>query len=231
MNYQNLTIIFCLPGRTFSNNFLNSWSNLLVWLIKNNIKPIICNRYNSNVYYVRNSCLGGDVRNGIYQKPFNGKIKYDYLMWIDSDIVFTINDFINLLSHQKNIVSGLYLMKGGDNFATVLNWDKKFYQKNGYFEFLNIQKRKQFINNKQNLIKASYTGFGFILVKYGVFESLEYPWFRPIWENFNENMKDFTSEDVGICNILTKKGYKIFIDLNVVVGHEKSTILNTNSYI
>lgn len=228
MNNENLTIIFCLPGRTFSNNFLTSWSTLLVWLIKNNIKPIICNRYNSNVYYVRNLCLGGDVRNGIYQKPFNGQIKYDYLMWIDSDIVFTIDDFRNLLLHKKDIVSGLYLMQGGNNYATVLDWDKNYYKQYGSFEFLNIKKHSELLNNKERLIKASYTGFGFILIKYNVFESLEYPWFRPIWEEFDNNMKDFSSEDVGICNILIKKGYDIYIDLHVVVGHEKNTILKPN---
>ena len=30
-------------------------------------------------------------------------------MWIDSDQVYTVNDFIKLLSAKKDIVSGLYL--------------------------------------------------------------------------------------------------------------------------
>ena len=31
-------VIFCLPGRTFSDNFLKSWTDLLVELPKHNIQ-------------------------------------------------------------------------------------------------------------------------------------------------------------------------------------------------
>lgn len=224
-----LRIIFALPGRSFTNNFLIAWSELLTWCYRNNIIPILSNRYTSNVYYVRNMCLGGDVNRGIYQKPYNGKINYDYIMWIDSDIVFKVTDFINLLKQKKDIVSGLYLMQGGTSYATVINWDSQFFKKNGHFDFLNIIKHKELQKNN-NIITVSYTGLGFMLVKYGVFESIEYPWFRPTWEEFGNNIKDFSSEDVGWCKTILKKGYKIHIDLNTVVGHEKSIVLHPSIY-
>ncbi len=222
-----MNIVFCIPGRTYSNNFLLCWSKLLVYCLKNNINPIICNRTSSNVYYVRNMCLGGDVSSGIYQKPFKGKLNYDYIMWIDSDIVFTIKDFKNLLKHQKNIVSGLYLMNKGISFATVKNWDKNFYKKNGYFKFLTYKDIKQHVKQNPNtLLEVEYTGFGWMLIKKGVFEKMEYPWFRPIWEDFGKNenddkIKEFTSEDVGWCQTILKKGFKIYVDPNIIVGHEK----------
>ncbi len=222
-----MNIVFCIPGRTYSNNFLLCWSKLLVYCLKNNINPIICNRTSSNVYYVRNMCLGGDVSSGIYQKPFKGKLNYDYIMWIDSDIVFTIKDFKNLLKHQKNIVSGLYLMNKGISFATVKNWDKNFYKKNGYFKFLTYKDIKQHVKQNPNtLLEVEYTGVGWMLIKKGVFEKIEYPWFRPIWEDFGKNenddkIKEFTSEDVGWCQTILKKGFKIYVDPNIIVGHEK----------
>ena len=91
-----MRIVFCLPGNTFSDNFLKSWTELLMYLPKYGITPILSSSYNSVVYYVRNQCLGGSVLAGKNQHPFNGQ-NYDYIMWIDSDMVFTVDDFIGLL--------------------------------------------------------------------------------------------------------------------------------------
>jgi len=229
-----LNIIFCLPGTPFSNKFLMGWTDLITYCLTHEISPIISNRLNSNVYFVRNAVLGGNVQNGIKQKPIGGKVKYDYLMWIDSDQVFEVSHFIKLLKANKDIVSGLYFMNGGKRFATVEKWDKEFYKKNGCFEFLTPQIVMEWRKSNPNkLMSVEYTGFGWILVKYGIFESMEYPWFRPIWEDFGttENgdpIREFASEDVGWCKTAIEKGYKIWIDTDVIVGHEKLIIYGTN---
>lgn len=76
-------VVFCLPGDSFSGTFLECWSNLLAECLRHNIVPIISRRCSCNIYFVRNMCLGADVSRGKDQKPFDGKIDYDYLMWID----------------------------------------------------------------------------------------------------------------------------------------------------
>ena len=81
------TIVFCIPGCTFSYKFLRCWTNLLFWCIQNDINPILSNDIDSNVYFVRSKILGGSTLRGKHQKPFNGTIDYDYIMFIDSDIV------------------------------------------------------------------------------------------------------------------------------------------------
>ncbi len=47
-------------------------------------------------------------------------------MWIDSDIVFTPQQFQKLLDHKEDIVSGIYKMDGGTHYATTsvtgTNW-------------------------------------------------------------------------------------------------------------
>ncbi len=221
------TIVFCLPGRTFSNKFLMSWTELIMNLFRMGFNIRISQKYTSNVYYVRNMCLGGDVMRGINQKPFDGKLDYDYMMWIDSDQIFDTNQFLKLLKHDKPIVSGLYLMNGGKNYATVRYWNLDFFRKNSYFQFLDTQSIKKFQKENPNkLMEVEYTGFGFMLVKKGVFESLEYPWFKPLFEyEIAKNVVDFCSEDVSFCKQILKKGYKIYIDTTVIVGHEKLTVL------
>ena len=128
-----IKIIFCIPGRQFTNHFLTSWTNLLSYCFRNNIQAILCNRYTSNVYYVRSMCLGGNVLSGVDQKPWQGKIDYDYMMWIDSDIVFQPEQIMQLLNHKKDIVTGMYKMNGGTHYAIVKDWNEEQFLKNGTF--------------------------------------------------------------------------------------------------
>ena len=96
---------------------------------------------------------------------------------------------------------------------------------NGKFHFLTPED----IKGKEELMSVDYTGFGWILVKKSVFESMEYPWFKPLWFQFGqaENgslIKEFCSEDVGWCKTIKKLGYEIFVDPTIIVGHEKTIV-------
>ena len=42
---------------------------------------------------------------------------------------------------------------------------------------------------------------------------------------FTPEIREFMSEDVGFCQKLIKNNVKIHVDLNVIVGHEKTHIL------
>ena len=215
------TIVFCIPGRSFSNAFLNCWTDLFAWCMHNNIQALLSNAYDSNVYYVRNRVLGADEKRGRNQKPFNGKVEYDYLMWIDSDMVFNVDHFKALLKMKKDISTGIYKTANNKHYATVKNWDLDFYKNNGRFEFLT----DTLLEQEEDIFPVQYSGLGWMLIKRGVIESLEYPWFRPLWEKVNENISTFTSEDVGFCKKAIEKGYKIYANKNIVIGHEKSWIL------
>ena len=220
-------IIFCLPGRTFSDNFLKSWTDLLVELPKHNIQWGLSQKYHVNRYFVCNSCLGGSSIGGKNQKPFQGKVDYDYLMWIDSDQVFKPEDFLNLLKKAQetkvSILSGLYLMQGGDLFATVEDWDKEFFKQNGFFKFLTPED----VSSRKEIFKVSYTGFGWLLVKRGVFESLEYPWVQPTW--FDEDgVYEMTTTDCGFMHRAAEKGHHTYVDPTIIVGHEKTSVLTVD---
>ena len=215
-----MKLIICLPGNNFSGNWLDSFLAFYNWCIKNKITVMISRRESCNIYYVRNMCLGGDSTKGESQKPFQGSIDYDYMLWVDSDNVFTTNDFIKLYQLKKEIASGLYLTQNGKNFATVKDWDEEFYKKHGAFEFLTPENIK---NNKEPFV-VDYTGFGFILIKRGVFEKLQYPWFRPIWKKFG-NINEFTMEDVSFCHLVRELGMKVWVHPEVIVKHEKKFLI------
>ena len=222
--YKGKTVIFCLPGKQFTNNFLMSWSELFAWCLSAGIKPLLVNRYSPNLYYVRNMCLGGDTVKGIKQKPYGGSIKYDYLMWIDSDVVFGPQQFIELLKVDKPIVSGLYMMQDNIHYATVEKMDDEIYKKTGSYEFMT----RDDVKKKTKPFEVDYTGFGWMLVKYGIFEQLDYPWFKPLWSDFSTlttTIEEFCTEDVAFCKLMKEKGQSIWVHPNVIVGHEKMMIL------
>ena len=52
--------------------------------------------YSSMVNFARCKCLGANVLCGPDQVPWDGKLHYDYQLWIDSDIVFDTNKFWQL---------------------------------------------------------------------------------------------------------------------------------------
>ena len=250
-----LTIVFCLPGNKFSHNFLLSWSELMMYCFSHNIKPIISCRQSCNIYMVRSMCLGADILRGTKQKPFNGELDYDFIMWIDSDQVFGVKQFTDLLRHNKDVVSGMYLMQGGRRFAVVENWNEKHFIENGSFEFLSREKlgewmKKNYLGEPKEvdvgngqkafsyadcefpLIKASYTGMGWMLMKKGVLEKLDYPWFesetfryKKIVDGKEIEIADFCMEDVAFCKKLERLGIPIYVDVKAIVGHEKSVIL------
>jgi hypothetical protein len=57
-----------------------------------------------------------------------------------------------------------------------------------------------------------------------VFESLKYPWFRPLWKKFG-NVTEFTMEDVSFCHMVKDLRYKVHVHPEVIVNHEKKILL------
>lgn len=172
------------------------------------------------IYYVRNACLGGDTLRGEQQKPFDGKLDYTHLMWIDSDVIFTPDQFVRLINYDKDIVSGIYKMSDGVSYATVEKWDEEYFKGHGNFQFM----QDRDFAGRRDLIEVAYSGFGFMLIKRGVFESLPYPWFRPIFHHIGTAV-DFSAEDASFCITAREKGFKILVDPGLKVGHEKMKVI------
>ena len=82
------TIVFCLPGRGVSYTFLKSFVQLCFDLVQAGASIQISQDYSSMVNFARCKCLGANVLRGPDQLPWNGKLEYDWQLWIDSDIVF-----------------------------------------------------------------------------------------------------------------------------------------------
>ena len=106
-------IVFCLPGRGVSYTFLKNFVQMCFDLVQNGASIQISQDYSSMVNFARCKCLGANVLRGPDQLPWDGKLKYDYQLWIDSDIVFNVDQLYKLIWLDKDIACGWYATEDG----------------------------------------------------------------------------------------------------------------------
>ena len=90
-------IVFCLPGRGVSYTYLKNFVQLCFDIVQNGGGIQISQDYSSMVNFARCKCLGANVLRGPNQLPWDGKLEYDWQLWIDSDIVFSTEKFWQLI--------------------------------------------------------------------------------------------------------------------------------------
>ena len=155
-----MKIGFILPGREFSEKFLNSWTGMLK-SIPNEWDWFHITGYVPNVFYNRQALLDRAKM-----------LRPTHYMWIDSDQVFNFSMLEKLVNHNLPIVSGIY-KKTPDIFACC-GLDGRTLTVND-------------IEGQTDLIEVKANGMGFMLVKREVLDYIIDP-FEPIdpdqWEDF-----------------------------------------------
>jgi|TARA_B110000238_G_scaffold120754_1_gene130778 hypothetical protein len=221
------TVIIALPGREYSGNFLKKWSETLMVLTQKGYKVALINDYSSFVPFSRMKTLGLDVMRGATQVPYDGEMDYDVWVTIDSDILFTPDQVIELIEDTDKypVVSGLYRMTDLKHYAAVKDWDVDYFKKHGTFEFLKVDE----LDTSEKHMKVAYNGMGFFACRKGVIENLKYPYFSyPLIEMETEDgtvLRDMCSEDVAFCKNLTDAGYDVIVNTSLRVGHEKTLVI------
>ena len=124
-------IVFCMPGRGCSFQFLKSFVQLCFDLVQHGASIQISQDYSSMVNFARCKCLGANVLRGPDQIPWDGKLNYDYQLWIDSDIVYGTEKFLQLVLMDKDIAAGWYMTEDGRT-TSVAHWlDEGDFRNNG----------------------------------------------------------------------------------------------------
>ena len=213
-----MRIVFCLPGNSYSGTFLKSFTGVWTWCLQNGHQPILSQQHSSMVNFARCKVAGADVTRGPDQKPFNGQ-PYDYMMWIDSDIAFNNEQFDQLVNMDCDVASGWYQQPGGST-PVVEKMDSEYFEEHGTYEFITGED----MANRKFEFKADYIGFGWVLIKQGVFESMKYPWFAPKQMKVGEYY-DMCSEDVAWCLDAKDLEIDIYVNPRAWVGHEKVQII------
>jgi hypothetical protein len=220
------SIVFCLPGRGVSYTFLKNFVQLCFDLVQSGASIQISQDYSSMVNFARCKVLGANVLKGPDQLPWQGNLQYDYQLWIDSDIVFSVDAFWALFAMDKDIACGWYATEDGRT-TSVAHWlDENDFKSNG--GVMNHE-MVDTIGNRKKPFTVDYTGFGWTLIKKGVFEhpEMKYPWFAPQMQVFDSGeVQDMCGEDVSFCLDARKKcGFEIWCHPQIRVGHEKTRVI------
>ena len=253
--WRGKKIVFCLPGRGVSYVYLKNFVQLCFDMVQNQMSIQISQDYSSMVNFARCKCLGANVLRGPDQLPWDGKLDYDYQLWIDSDIVFNTEKFWQLLdlalpaeaveteeqkdeegkvtgyvqkvdsSKERPISAGWYATEDGRT-TSVAHWlEEDDFRGNG-----GVMNHEMVdgISKRKKPFTVDYTGVGWVLIKKGVFEhpEMKYPWFAPKMQVFESGaVQDMCGEDVSFCLDAMDAGFDIWCDPRIRVGHEKTRVI------
>ncbi len=169
------------------------------------------------------------------------KTDAEYMLTIDSDLVFPCGGFMPnlpnttffdpnrwkqnaldvLLSHQKDIISAVYFKKIRPHGPSL-----KFLE-DGYNSDENDSvATKHNWMQMQGLLELRYVSTGFLLVHRKVFEAFEYPWYQPyVYEG------EYLSEDWAFCQRAHDKGFSIYADPSLQLGHIGQYVFTAADYM
>jgi hypothetical protein len=213
---KSYDVLIATPGRSFHAEYVTSLVDTLRELDKSNITYRLLNKYSSFVSSARE--MTALDHNGVDWKTNEvgaGKYSYKKIIWIDSDIEWTSDDFLKLYNSDLDVISGLYQT---DVFGTVA------------VNFPDNEGRPMRVNKVEFLlhdepVEVGGVGFGFVAMKQGVFESMERPWFLIRRVKYDDvDYPTNVGEDYSWCLGAKKAGYKIWVDPLIKVKHHKETI-------
>ena len=194
-----MKVAFLIPGETVTGWFLENWTNLIKSL-PDDLEWKLFRGYKPNVFQVRTDLLN-------QAREWNP----DYYMWIDSDSNFSPQDFEKLMNHDKDIVSGVYLLREA----------MKSYKLYGEAPFAchclteNRWLTTADVRGKTDLIQVRANGMGWMLIKAKAMNAVKEP-FKADGER---------SEDILLQERLFDLDIKSYIDPTIIIGHEKMIIL------
>jgi len=149
------------------------------------------------VVTIKQGCYIHKNREEIAEEAVKGG--YSHLFFIDADMCFSAQVLKRLLSHNKDIVGGVYNYRRSTKEPVV-----RFADENG--NPINKETPKE-------LFKCFALGAGCMLIKTSVFKRLKKPWF------FLGEPDNQLGEDIYFCKIATEAGIDVWGDPSVSVGH------------
>lgn len=141
------------------------------------------------------------ARNDLVKDFLSGN--FSHLFFMDSDMTFPENCLSRLLSHDLDIVGGLYTMKLPP-FATTI------FRNNGTIE-------NYVPGPGEGVIEVDAIGTGCLLIKREVFEALKWPYFW--YAEDPPDSEEMMTEDSWFCIKGKEAGFKVHCDTSILCGH------------
>ena len=127
------------------------------------------------------------------------EVKSEWVLWLDSDMMFPPTTLLRLLAHNQDIVACNY-MKRSYPFKSVA-----FMDTNDWESWVPLQ-------SEDELLTVEAIGMGCVLMKTSVFEKLNRPYFE---YTYQPKTKDWGGEDFTLFKKLNKVGHQVKVDMNL----------------
>jgi GT2 family glycosyltransferase len=146
-------------------------------------------------------------------------LETDYILWLDSDMVFGPELLHDLMRADRDFVTGLYFRRRPP-FTPVL-----------YSKIRYGMTPEEFVHEeyedypKDSVFEIDACGFGAVLMKTSIIRDVQREFgylFAP--------MKGF-GEDISFCIRAKQCGYKLFCDSSVKLGHVTRSVANEETYL
>jgi hypothetical protein len=123
----------------------------------------------------------------------------EYMLWLDSDMIFPATTALRLLAHNEPVVACNYIRRQlpakGVAYETIGDWENPL-----PFE------------PQDELVPVEGIGMGCMLVKTSILQEIPKPWFEFHW---TEESNDYLGEDMDFCMKMADAGYTVKIDTNL----------------
>lgn len=207
---KHYNVVIATPGFSMDAEYVKALMATCERLVDEGISFTFLSEYSSFVPHAREAtAMGGRELRYDKKQIAGGKFTYDKIFWIDSDIVWTPEDFLKLYFADLDVISGLYLLD-----------DEKSVPVQVVDGFLRLEKAN--VKFLEKTFQAGAVGFGFVCIKSGVFESMPRPWFKLARLNRGDERPELmVGEDFSWCYSAIENGFKIWVDATVQVTHRK----------
>jgi hypothetical protein len=123
----------------------------------------------------------------------------EYMLWLDSDMVFPATTAMRLMAHNESVVAANYIRRQlpakGVAYETIGDWQNPL-----LFE------------PQDDLVAVEGVGMGCMLVKTSVLSEIAQPWFEFGW---TPESNDHLGEDMIFCQKMAQQGHTVKIDTHL----------------
>ena len=149
------------------------------------------------------------------------KNKYDYILWIDSDMVFESTVLYDLLEADKDIVTAVCFMRRAP-------YEPCIYSKMRMGATLEEDQIEKYYDYPEGVFEVEACGLAMVLMKVVVLEDILYKTGQPFFPVRSDHRT--LGEDLSFCYNARKSGHKIWATSKPKVGHIGKMIVDRDSY-
>lgn len=138
-------------------------------------------------------CYVEDTRNGAVQYALNTGIPFDFMLWIDADMIFPGDALMRLLAHDKDIIGANYRTRTPPHSFC------------GIYAGLGDRQPTAEKLLSPGIHPMIQMPAGLLLTRFDIYRKMGYPWFKP-------GMHSEPRDDIYFCRKATSLGYEIWCD-------------------